>query len=587
MAKVFIAKNNLNYSRDRFGSCGTNIAALAAGNSSSPYDKCEKFNGTSWSTTSVMLIGATETAMCGTQDAALLTGGWATGSSWTTTTYLFNGTTWTTGNDIGAAKVCHGMAGTQVAGLAFAGYSGNMSATYEYNGGSWSASSSCLLAVMRIAGAGSQTAAFKSHGDTGYEGTAPTNYSEQYDGTVWHNCMPALIRKEYQGVSGTLNTGILSIGGKIGTTTVTYNNIMSTEEFVSDIWTIGMNYPSVYSIGVGGCGTFNEGLFFGGRNSSSITLTTYEVYSAYPSLGDSDYSSFYGTWRIVSGFSTPRDFCSASGKLNSCLVAGGMTSDTAFALNTDLFNGTNWTAETSLPSARASYTFYGVEYASVITGGQDTSSTYLSSSLEYNGSTWSAGGSISEALYLISGCGILDAGLTTGGFTGSLIRNTSYEYNGTAYSSGGTMISNRIWHGCCGTQTASLVSGGYNGSSWISLSEEYDGSSWANGGSLISSPSPYCTLNGIQTDAKCLFAYYVTNSYNGTSWTSDRNFPFYNSLNAMQGSSSLESIVSGGKYSAYFMYDAAIFEKDYNKAAILSLQQTVFDSINLYWYQRR
>ena len=83
---------------------------------------------------------------------------------------------WASGGNMNTARRTLAGAGTQTAGLGFAGY-GPTGATEEYNGTSWVISTSMTTARNELAGAGTQTAGLA------IGGSGPSNATEEYTGS--------------------------------------------------------------------------------------------------------------------------------------------------------------------------------------------------------------------------------------------------------------------------------------------------------------------------------------------------------------------------------------------------------------------
>jgi hypothetical protein len=82
-------------------------------------------------------------------------------------------------NSMNTARRALGGTGTQTAGLAFGGYdTGNIGATEEYDGTSWTSSPKFKYSKKIFRGAGIQTAALAFGGST-------ATATEEYDGTAW------------------------------------------------------------------------------------------------------------------------------------------------------------------------------------------------------------------------------------------------------------------------------------------------------------------------------------------------------------------------------------------------------------------
>jgi hypothetical protein len=144
----------------------------------------------------------------------------------TNATQEFNGTTWTAGGNLPVAKWINAGAGTQTAGLSFAGIASGTVSTYltsteEYDGTSWTAGGNLATGRLGPGGAGTQTSALAFGGDTG----VVTNVTEEYDGTSWTSGGNLTTARNTPASAGT-QTSALAAGG-VGPTDVTN----STEEF--------------------------------------------------------------------------------------------------------------------------------------------------------------------------------------------------------------------------------------------------------------------------------------------------------------------------------------------------------------------
>jgi hypothetical protein len=123
--------NTANYGRTLFG---TNTAAICAGGADAPITAVESWNGTSWTTNPASLnTGRTlYTQSSGTQTAGLTFGGAvAPYNTATTATELWNGTSWTTMNNLATGRYYATGCGTQNAALMSGGSTGSATAATE------------------------------------------------------------------------------------------------------------------------------------------------------------------------------------------------------------------------------------------------------------------------------------------------------------------------------------------------------------------------------------------------------------------------------------------------------------------------
>ena len=132
-----------------------------------------------WSAGSILTTARPATAGAGTQTAALVIGGYLPPPGSTAATEEYNGVGWTTGGNLNVVAINHGAAGTQTAGLEFAGGPPNKATTEEYDGSSWTESGDLANARRDTCGTGTQTAALC------VAGTGDTDATEEYGGASW------------------------------------------------------------------------------------------------------------------------------------------------------------------------------------------------------------------------------------------------------------------------------------------------------------------------------------------------------------------------------------------------------------------
>jgi hypothetical protein len=220
---------------------------------------------------------------------------------------------------------------------------------------------------------------------------------------------------------------------------------------------------------LGGAGTQNAGLAFGGEVSSNCT----EEYNG-------------SSWTTEGALSVSRKGLAGAGTQNAGLAFGGANITPALARNsTEEYNGSSWTAGGNLSTARAYLAGAGTQNAGLAAGGGSgpISNTIVTCAEEYDGASWSAGGVLGNGQYLWAGAGTQNAGLAFGGF-GPTTTGCTQEYNGTSWSGGGSLSVSRWGLAAAGLQNAALAFGGNTGpsagSSARTCTEEYNGTSWSN-----------------------------------------------------------------------------------------------------------
>lgn len=211
-------------------SMGTTTAGLRAGGNKSTAqygpdpnsDESEEYNGSSWTSggtlTQVQHLGAS----AGTQTAGLLWAG-KTGASPPTTPTLvsqeYNGTSFATGGSVPSVRIRTMGTGTQTAAINFGGHPStpnqdlNQSATYD--GSSWTTGPNLALARNAAMGAGTSTLAICGGGYMYAPPPGGTAATEWYDGTSWANIANNVSSgpRAFSGPGGTAASNALAVGG--------------------------------------------------------------------------------------------------------------------------------------------------------------------------------------------------------------------------------------------------------------------------------------------------------------------------------------------------------------------------------------
>ena len=436
----------------------------------------------------------------GTQTTAVICGGETPPVSGATEEY--DGTGFSAGGTMNTARYrLQGTAGTATAGIVFGGVEHSVSnKTETYNGTAWTTSPYTLNTASWCAGAGTQTSALAFGGGPGYK-----NESEEFDGEGWT-------------ATPTLNTSRNSLSGA------------------------GSNAE--------GC------LAFGGETSSP------------PAVATNATESWNGSsWTAVNNLNTARYGGYGAGTQTAAMLAGGIVGPGTMQSATETWDGTNWTTSpASLATARGRLSVTGSSTAAIAMAGQTPSITTATE--EYNSSTntitaaaWAAGGNLSTARAAIRGAGIQTAAWGVGGETSpGPTTNATEEYDGTSLTGGGNFPANTRNSFTYGTLTAGLSAGGNSApgqTPYNSASAEYDGSSWTASPGALSPAKAYGAPSGVQTSALATggdgppnptspFAQIGVQSYNGSSWSSETDYPtnIYGATGA--GVSETAAVVWGG-----------------------------------------
>ena len=188
------------------------------------------------------------------------------------------------------------------------------------------------------------------------------------------------------------------------------------------------------------------------------------------------------------------------------------------------FSTAAWATTPVCPYTTRDASGFGTQTAGVIFGGSVPSAT--STAVEWNGTSFSAATSIPSGISGLDSDGPQTAGLTAGGSPGPN-NTTSFDYNGTSWTANPALNVARTGHATVGNtaaQTAALATGGepspaaattsdWNGSTWTAGAAN---PGWAQGTSGGGTPSAaFVNANVNDGDA--------TADYNGTSWTAGNN----------------------------------------------------------------
>ena len=204
---------------------GSTTAALCTGGSEpSKSDKCEEFNGSSWTEgPNYPTTAQFGDQGVGTQTAALISGGYGggPGSAYLDATSTYNGSSWTAlsaPSNLQDSRFSATATGTSTAALMMAG-TGGAGKVESWNGSAWSEQAESLTARVAGGSAGPST-------DTLYfGGEGPTGVTEGFDGTAW-STRPTMGTARFSLASCGTATSALAIGG--------FTSSNSTEEFTGE-----------------------------------------------------------------------------------------------------------------------------------------------------------------------------------------------------------------------------------------------------------------------------------------------------------------------------------------------------------------
>ena len=260
----------LSTSRRYIRGFGTKTAGVAAsGYTTSPSDKTEEYDGSSYSNGGNLGTARYSAAACGILTAGLLFGGLNTTPSKRAQTEQYDGSSWSEQSDLNTARGELGGCGTTAAALAFGGQSAppgaGVDTTEEWGGSSWTSSPNGLNQARKgeVGGAGTQTAA------VAFAGSIPPNTgaTEEYNGSSW-TAGNALITARSQ-VSPSQNgtqSAVLSIGGN------PVPSAIGVEGYDGTSWSTRPALSTNRRLGAG-FATTSDAVLSGGYTTTNLSIT--------------------------------------------------------------------------------------------------------------------------------------------------------------------------------------------------------------------------------------------------------------------------------------------------------------------------
>ena len=496
--------------RAQAGGNGTQDSALICGGYTTAVTAVtEEYNGSGWAAGGNLTTSRSSLRSAGTQTSAIAFGGYKPSPGYITVTESYNGTSWTNSPAIGTGRTGGAQAGTSTAALyAGGGTPGVVNNSEEYNGSSWSEGDNLNTARTVVGGSGIQTAALAAGGELGPPGY--TGATELYDGTSWTTSPASLnVIKGGQGQNGT-QTSSLAYGGYTGTAVTG-----ATESYNGTTWTnlspIALATPRNATQGAGADN--GSAVCFGGdpqkseteEFNSSTNVITAGAWASGPAMGTGRYLGGYGT-------NTP----------TTAAITFGGHSTTSTSL-TETFDGSSWSEQPDMNTARSRIKGFGTQTAAAVMGGRQvgTPVNNMDDTEEYNGSSWTSVTNYPSDNRGIGGAGTQTAGLAIGA-TDPAIANV-FDYDGTNWTAAeGNLNTARGYVSGWGTQTAAGAAGG--SVSPNKQYEEYNGSSWTAKGSLLVSGD---NISGSGSNPSAIFAsgqsQPVGQAWDGTAWATSPN----------------------------------------------------------------
>lgn len=238
---------------------------------------------------------------------------------------------------------------------------------------------------------------------------------------------------------------------------LTINKINNT--LVQNTWTTVASFTTA-RLGVGGAGTQNAALIYGGSTTGVVNLT--DKYNGI-------------VWNAAATNTLARDGIGGCGTQNAAIGAGGSTGSPSSTC--DKFDGYAWASASTLSVARSWQAAAGIQNAAFAFGGSTGAISAVTD--RYNGVTWAASSApLVVAKQMNAGTGTANAILSIGGYTSTPSGiGTTEKNNGYVWSLTGSLNVTRYILGSAGTQNSALSFGGYNNGG-VGTTEKFNGSVW-------------------------------------------------------------------------------------------------------------
>jgi hypothetical protein len=368
------------YAGTMFGVQTSSVYAFGTPNGSSNTAASYHFDGTNWTNGGTANTARRELAGSGTLTSGLVFGGTAGGG--TAATEEYDGTSWTTSGNLGTARygLAGSNAGTQDSSLAFAGGNPAITTNERYNGSTWSTDTAVATAARFLAGTGTASSALKFGG---YTGTARTTSTEEYNVTAntitagtWSSGGTIPFSSNSKNGSGILTAAFVS-GGETPPGAV----VDDTAEYNGTSWTAGGDINSARGDIMAG-GTQTAGLIFGGFQNVPDPNFLFEETEEYNGTSWSEQNDMPTGAYSGSGTGTQ----TAAFACNMYIGSPGERSNVTYE-----YDGTNWSNGGNTAETTNSRSAVGTLTAGLAVGGRPAPSTYIDETELYDGTSWTAG----------------------------------------------------------------------------------------------------------------------------------------------------------------------------------------------------
>ena len=466
----------------------------------------ETWNGSAWTEVGDMTRGANASqsqAGGGTQTAAFAAGG-EPGTTYFQLVETWNGSAWTEVNDLNTGRQAAQGFGITTAGYVASGYSPPVGSPYitgnveVYNGSSWTETTNVNTNRGQGGGAGNSTSGIIYTGSTGPGGNYTAN-TESWNGSAWTELNDVSTARAQMGKTPNPTSGstdALAIGGEVpGYTAVTEEwsfppptAAILTEGDIflsggttlkgfgkaagipSGSWGSAGNLNTARGDGMYGFGTTSAAGIAGGDDGTpgDSWVGNTEIYNG-------------SSWSEQADLNTARYFAIGSGGTTTAAIGVAGRAGPSNLGNVESWNGSAWTETTDINTTRRGVLSTQPPAAQtqiVVYSGYTT--TQLANTESWDGSTWTELSDLNSARYTggDGGSGPGDA-ICAGGQPNSPGKICEF-WDGTSWSEGADLNTIRIEGAASGATSTSVIYGGGNnpGGTGLDTVEYYNGSSW-------------------------------------------------------------------------------------------------------------
>jgi hypothetical protein len=570
---------SLNAARNQMAGVGSQTAALGFGGNTSGSPKSaanEQYNGSSWTEVGDLNSGRGGMYGFGTTTAAIGSGGlvypFNPSNFATNLTESWNGSAWTETSDMTYGRAAGGSAtsGTSTAGLIFGGGYLSPSPNYalvayteSWNGSGWTETADLNSARgYGMGGSGTQTSALAYAGNIPPSPSTNLIATESWDGSSWTEVADMNTKREGVAGSGADNTSAIAVGGNVPPVTG-----------ITEIWD-GTSWTEVADLStarssVGSAGTTVASLAFGG-SAPSLTTAAEEFTAPSTFTKQVEGQLFFNsttntfketisdipaaTWASAPSINTTRwGMGSAArgtdGTNENALIFGGGTPPAATAL-TEEWNGSAWSEDSDLNTARKDTTGFGATYTSALCAGGNVPPR-KSETETWNGSSWTEVSDLNTARSGLCGTGTVTSGIVAGGSVPPSTGKTE-TWDGSSWTETTDLNTARGGGSMSGDSSTSALLADGNDSKVV---EQWDGTSWTEIAELnqerndifggIGNVTSAIVAGGYSPAPISPVATVNVERWDGTSWTEINNLSTGRASPGSQGSAT-SAMVQGG-----------------------------------------